>query len=60
MKNKTFYLVGGGTSGHVNPALSIAEVMQEKYPESRIVFFVTETGVEYEMIKNAGFPCIGD
>lgn len=58
MKNKTFYLVGGGTSGHVNPALSIAEVMQEKYPESRIVFFVTETGVEYEMIKNAGFPCI--
>lgn len=58
MKKETFYLVGGGTSGHVNPALSIAEVMQEKHPESRIVFFVTETGVEYEMIKNAGFPYI--
>lgn len=58
MKKETFYLVGGGTSGHVNPALSIAEVMQEKHPGSRIVFFVTETGVEYEMIKNAGFPYI--
>ncbi|HHU53370.1 MAG TPA: undecaprenyldiphospho-muramoylpentapeptide beta-N-acetylglucosaminyltransferase [Clostridiaceae bacterium] len=56
MKQRVYYIVGGGTSGHVNPALSIAESIQERDPNSKIVFFVTRDGVEYEMIQNAGFP----
>lgn len=56
MKQRVYYLVGGGTSGHVNPALSIAESIQDRDPNSKIVFFVTKDGVEYDMIKKAGFP----
>ncbi|NLM19018.1 MAG: undecaprenyldiphospho-muramoylpentapeptide beta-N-acetylglucosaminyltransferase [Clostridiaceae bacterium] len=56
MKQKVYYIVGGGTSGHVNPALSIAESIQDREPNSKIVFFVTKDGVEYEMIKKVGFP----
>lgn len=56
MKQRVYYVVGGGTSGHVNPALSIAEAIQDRDPNSKIVFFVTKDGVEFEMIKKAGFP----
>ena len=27
-------LAGGGTAGHVNPALAIAEIIKEKYPDT--------------------------
>ncbi|MGB4610832.1 MAG: undecaprenyldiphospho-muramoylpentapeptide beta-N-acetylglucosaminyltransferase [Saccharofermentanales bacterium] len=56
MKQRLYYIVGGGTSGHVNPALSIAESIKDRDPDSKIVFFVTKDGVEYGMIKKAGFP----
>ncbi|NLJ69993.1 MAG: undecaprenyldiphospho-muramoylpentapeptide beta-N-acetylglucosaminyltransferase [Clostridiaceae bacterium] len=56
MKKRVYYIVGGGTSGHVNPALAIAESIQTRDPSNKIVFFVTKDGVEYEMIKEAGFP----
>ncbi len=55
MMAKLYYLVGGGTAGHVNPALAIAEALKQRDPDCHIIFFVTETGVEKEMVEKAGY-----
>ena len=31
-------LAGGGTAGHVNPALAIAEIIKKHYPDAEISF----------------------
>ncbi|MBQ2580655.1 MAG: glycosyltransferase, partial [Ruminococcus sp.] len=31
-------LAGGGTAGHVNPALAIAEIIKDKYPDTEFCF----------------------
>ena len=28
----------GGTAGHINPAIAIANMMKERYPDARILF----------------------
>lgn len=52
---KVYYLVGGGTAGHVNPSLAIAEALKAREPDCQILFFVTENGVEREMVQKAGY-----
>jgi UDP-N-acetylglucosamine--N-acetylmuramyl-(pentapeptide) pyrophosphoryl-undecaprenol N-acetylglucosamine transferase len=50
------YLFGaGGTSGHINPALAIADTIAVREPDSEIVFSGTENGLEAELIKRAGY-----
>lgn len=47
---------GGGTAGHINPALSIAKKILEKEPGSEILFVGTPTGMENRLVEKAGFP----
>ena len=47
---------GGGTAGHINPALSIAKKILEKEPKSQILFVGTPNGMENSLVKKAGFP----
>jgi UDP:flavonoid glycosyltransferase YjiC (YdhE family) len=47
---------GGGTSGHVNPALNIAETLKKRMPETEIMFIGTERGIESTLIPKAGYP----
>ena len=50
-------LSGGGTAGHINPALALAEVLQEHGHE---VFYAgTPTGVESKLVPAAGIPFKG-
>ena len=28
----------GGTAGHINPAIAVANILRERYPDSRILF----------------------
>lgn len=49
-------LSGGGTAGHINPALSIAKKIMEKEPGSEILFVGTPTGMENRLVAKAGFP----
>lgn len=58
MKENVYYIAGGGTAGHVNPALSIAETIKEKEPDSKILFFVTDNSIEQKMVKQAGYPSL--
>lgn len=48
-------LSGGGTAGHINPALSIAAIIKEKYPDSKIAFVGTPTGMENKLVSRAGY-----
>ncbi len=48
-------MTGGGTGGHVNPALAIAQIIKENQPESEIEFVGTEKGIESTLVPKAGY-----
>lgn len=48
-------LAAGGTAGHINPALAIADKIRELFPESVILFVGAEGGMEERLVKKAGY-----
>jgi UDP-N-acetylglucosamine--N-acetylmuramyl-(pentapeptide) pyrophosphoryl-undecaprenol N-acetylglucosamine transferase len=48
-------LAGGGTGGHVIPALAIAQELQKRY-EAEVLFIGTARGMENRLVPAAGFP----
>ena len=50
----------GGTGGHVNPAIAIAEKIRERYPEAEILFVGREGGRENRTVTDSGFKIIYD
>ena len=48
-------LAGGGTGGHVIPALAIAQELQKRY-QAEILFIGTARGLENRLVPPAGFP----
>ena len=44
-------LCGGGTAGHVNPALAIAETIEKNIPNSTFAYVVTRNGIENTLVK---------
>lgn len=53
---KTMMIAGGGTGGHIYPAIAIARAWQERDPSRRVVFVGTEKGLEKTIVPKAGFP----
>lgn len=51
-------LSGGGTGGHIYPALAVAEAIRQKYPDSRLVYVGNVDGMEHELAKEAGYEFI--
>lgn len=47
---------GGGTAGHINPALAIAKGIKEKKTDSEILFVGTKNSMESDLVPKAGFP----
>ncbi len=47
-------LAGGGTAGHVNPALAISEIIKEAYPDAKFLYVGTPNGIERDLVKKAG------
>lgn len=45
---------GGGTGGHINPALAIADKIKKEYPDSVIEYVGTEKGLEATLVPKAG------
>ena len=43
-------LAGGGTGGHLFPALAIAEGIKRKYPDSQVYFMGTQRGLEAKIL----------
>ena len=50
---------GGGTGGHIFPALSIANEIRRRYPDSRILFVGAEGRMEMERVPEAGYEIVG-
>lgn len=49
----------GGTAGHVNPALALAGYMQQKAPDTEVLFVGTPDGMERELVEKAGYAFRG-
>lgn len=45
----------GGTAGHVNPAVALAQLMLARKPDTEILFVGAERGLEKDLIPKAGF-----
>lgn len=50
-----FILTGGGTGGHIYPALAIAKGLLEKYPDAEILYIGTAKGLEADIVPREGF-----
>ncbi len=48
-------VTGGGTGGHVYPALSIADEIKKRDPDAEIIFVGTQRGIESRVVPEAGY-----
>jgi len=58
-KHKRVIISGGGTGGHIFPAISIANALRKIDPETEILFVGAEGRMEMEKIPAAGYRIIG-
>ncbi len=61
MGRKPFRVIvaGGGTGGHVIPAIAIANELERLIPSAEIVFVGARGRMEMELVPAAGFPIVG-
>ena len=45
----------GGTGGHINPAIAVADLLRERRPETNILFIGAEDGMENRLVPAAGY-----
>ena len=48
----------GGTGGHINPAIAVANIWKERHPDSRILFIGGEGYMEEELVPKAGYELV--
>ncbi len=53
---ETLMIAGGGTGGHIYPAIAIAREYLSQDPARKVVFVGTEKGLEKTIVPKAGFP----
>ena len=49
----------GGTGGHINPAIAVANIVKERDPSANILFVGAKGGMEEELVPKAGFELVG-
>ncbi len=54
-----FIISGGGTGGHIFPAISIANALKEKFPDARFLFVGALGRMEMERVPQAGYEIEG-
>ncbi len=57
--NRRIIIAGGGTGGHIFPALAIAGALKKKEPDVDILFVGAKGKMEMEKIPQAGYPIVG-
>ncbi|MGB9280174.1 MAG: undecaprenyldiphospho-muramoylpentapeptide beta-N-acetylglucosaminyltransferase [Pseudonocardiaceae bacterium] len=56
VKPVSVVLAGGGTAGHIEPALALADAVRRAVPEARITALGTERGLETALVPPRGYP----
>ena len=59
MKPYRIIISGGGTGGHIFPAISIAQTFRQRFPDAEILFTGADNRMEMERIPAAGYNIIG-
>ncbi|MGA1828183.1 glycosyltransferase, partial [Microbacterium sp.] len=54
----TYLLAGGGTAGHVNPLLAVADALRARDPEARILVLGTREGLEARLVPERGYELL--
>ncbi len=49
-------VTGGGTAGHINPALAIADMLKAAYPDAQFLFVGAKGRMETRLVPAAGYP----
>jgi len=57
--NKKFIIAGGGTGGHIFPAIAIANALRQKLPDAEFLFVGAKGKMEMEKVPQAGFKIEG-
>lgn len=52
-------MTGGGTAGHINPALAIADTIRQAYPDAEFLFVGAYGRMEMQLVPQAGYPIRG-
>lgn len=59
LQNYRFLLSGGGTGGHIFPAVAIANLLKEKFPNASFLFVGAKDKMEMQKIPQAGYQIKG-
>ena len=59
MKPKKFILSGGGTGGHIYPAIAIANELKVRFPDAEILFVGANDKMEMQKVPQSGYKIIG-
>lgn len=59
MKPYRMIISGGGTGGHIFPAISIANTFRQRFPDAEILFVGAEDRMEMEKVPAAGYRIVG-
>ena len=57
--NKKFLISGGGTGGHIYPAIAIANELKNRYPEAEFLFVGAKDRMEMEKVPQNGYEIKG-
>lgn len=59
MKKLRMIISGGGTGGHIFPAIAIANALKIRYPDTEILFVGAEGRMEMSKVPSAGYEIVG-
>lgn len=59
MEQKRIVISGGGTGGHIFPAIAIANAIKKRFPDAKILFVGAENRMEMKRVPAAGYDIVG-